>query len=54
MVTALTIIGGVIFFCAIPAAMILGLLGFWLFGFWGALIGFLSGYFIQGAWRCLK
>jgi len=34
---------------AVPFAAILGLLGFWVAGFWGALIGVIVGLSIQGS-----
>jgi len=47
MVTVLTILGTLLALATVPIATILGLIGFWLFGFWGALIGVLVGLGIQ-------
>ena len=47
MVTVLTILGGIFALVTVPIATILGLIGFWIFGFWGALIGVLVGLGIQ-------
>jgi hypothetical protein len=48
MATVLTILGAILAFVTVPIATILGLVGFWIFGFWGALIGVLVGLGIQG------
>lgn len=47
MLTVLTILGGIFALFTVPWATILGLLGVWLLGFWGALIGVLIGLYIQ-------
>lgn len=47
MVTVLTILGAILAFVTVPIATILGLVGFWIFGFWGALIGVLVGLVLQ-------
>ena len=47
MVTVLTIIGAILAFLAVPIATILGLIGFWVFGFSGALIGVIVGLVLQ-------
>lgn len=41
------ILGTILAFCIVPFATILGLIGFWVFGFWGALIGVLIGLGLQ-------
>ena len=47
MVTVLTILGTILALFTVPIATILGLIGFWIFGFWGALIGVLVGLLMQ-------
>jgi hypothetical protein len=47
MVTVLTIIGSIFALLCVPIATILGLIGFWIFGFWGALIGVIVGFMAQ-------
>ena len=47
MVTVLTILGAIFALLTVPVATILGLIGFWIFGFWGALIGVLVGLALQ-------
>ncbi len=47
MFTVLTILGSIFALLTVPIATILGLIGFWIFGFWGALIGVLVGLGIQ-------
>lgn len=47
MATVLLIIGAIFALMIVPIATILGLLGVWLFGFWGALIGVVIGFGIQ-------
>ena len=46
--TVLLILGTIFAFCIVPVATILGLLGFWLAGFWGALIGVILGLVMEG------
>jgi hypothetical protein len=41
------ILGGIFALITVPLATILGLLGVWMFGFWGALIGVLIGLYFQ-------
>lgn len=48
MITVLSIMGCIFAFLVAPFALILGLLGFWAIGFWGALIGVILGLMIQG------
>ncbi|MGA1842404.1 MAG: hypothetical protein ACMUIU_17445 [bacterium] len=45
-ITTLKIFGVILTFFIVPLAAILGLLGFWIFGFWGALIGTVLGIII--------
>ena len=47
MATVLIIIGTIFALLLVPIATILGLLGVWLFGFWGALVGVVIGLGIQ-------
>ena len=47
MITVLSIIGTIFAFMVIPVGTILGLIGFWMFGFWGALVGVFVGIGIQ-------
>jgi hypothetical protein len=47
MYTVLMILGTIFALVTVPFATILGLIGFWLFGFWGALIGVLIGLGLQ-------
>jgi hypothetical protein len=47
MVTVLTILGAIFALITVPIATIIGLIGFWIFGFWGALIGVLVGLGLQ-------
>jgi hypothetical protein len=47
LITVLTILGTIFALITVPVATILGLIGFWIFGFWGALIGVLVGLGIQ-------
>ncbi len=47
MVTVLTILGTIFALLTVPIATILGLIGFWIFGFWGALVGVIVGLGIQ-------
>ena len=44
MATVLLIIGTIFALLIAPLPTILGLIGFWMFGFWGALIGVLIGF----------
>jgi len=53
MMTVLLILGTILALCTVPIATILGLIGFWILGFWGALIGVFIGLFIQLPWRLL-
>jgi hypothetical protein len=43
MLTVLTILGTIFALCVVPSATIIGLIGSWVFGFWGALIGVFIG-----------
>lgn len=43
MATVLLILGIILALLIVPAATIMGLIGFWIFGFWGALIGIIIG-----------
>ncbi len=45
--TVLMILGTLLALVTVPVATLLGLLGFWIFGFWGALIGVLMGLGVQ-------
>jgi hypothetical protein len=47
MATVLLIIGTIFALSIVPLATIFGLIGFWVFGFWGALIGVLIGLGMQ-------
>jgi hypothetical protein len=47
MFTVLMILGTIFALFTAPNATILGLLGFWIFGFWGALISVVIGLLIQ-------
>ena len=47
MITVLSIIGTIFALMVVPLGTILGLIGFWILGFWGALIGVLVGIGIQ-------
>lgn len=47
METVLLIIGSIFALLIVPIATILGLVGFWIFGFWGALIGVIVGFILQ-------
>jgi hypothetical protein len=47
MFTVLMILGTIFALFTVPIATILGLLGFWISGFWGALIGVVIGLLIQ-------
>lgn len=47
MVTVLTILGAIFALITVPIATILGLIGFWIFGFWSAFIGVLVGLGLQ-------
>jgi len=47
MLTILTILGTIFALFTVPIATVLGLIGFWIFGFWGALIGVVIGLAIQ-------
>lgn len=47
MLTVLTIIGTIFALFTVPIATVLGLIGFWVFGFWGALVGVVVGLVIQ-------
>jgi hypothetical protein len=47
METVLLIIGSIFALLIVPIATILGLIGFWIFGFWGALIGVIVGFMLQ-------
>jgi hypothetical protein len=47
MITVLSILGTLFALATVPIATILGLIGFWIFGFWGALIGILIGLAAQ-------
>jgi hypothetical protein len=47
MLTVLTIIGGIFALIIVPVATILGLIGLWILGFWGALIGVIAGLVFQ-------
>ncbi len=47
MLTVLTILGTIFALLIVPIATILGLLGYWVFGFWGALVGVIVGLVIQ-------
>ncbi len=47
MFTVLMILGTIFALFTVPVATIPGLLGFWIFGFWGALIGIVIGLLIQ-------
>jgi hypothetical protein len=47
MATVLLIIGAIFAFYIVPIATILGLIGFWIFGFWGALAGVILGMFFE-------
>jgi hypothetical protein len=47
MVTVLIIIGSIFALITVPIATVIGLIGFWIFGFWGALIGVLVGLGLQ-------
>lgn len=47
MVTVLTILGAIFALVTVPVATILGLVGFWIFGFLGALIGVFVGLVLQ-------
>lgn len=49
MFTVLLILGTIVALCIAPVATIFGLLGVWIFGFWGAVIGIVLGLWIQGA-----
>jgi len=41
------ILGTIFALFTVPIAIILGLVVFWIFGFWGALIGIVIGLLIQ-------
>jgi hypothetical protein len=43
MFTVVGIIMGLFAFAIVPVAVILGLLGLWIFGFWGAFVGVILG-----------
>ena len=47
MATVLLIIGTIFALSIVSLATIFGLIGFWVFGFWGALIGVLIGLGMQ-------
>jgi len=47
MMTVLLILGTIYALFTVPVATILGLIGFWIFGFWGALIGVVVGLCCQ-------
>ena len=49
MTTVLTILGAILAFVTVPVATIIGLIGFWIFGFWGALIGVVIGLIWQSS-----
>ena len=49
MFTVLLVLGVILAFCFWPFAVILGGVGFWLFGVWGAVVGVLAGLFLQAA-----
>lgn len=41
------ILGTIVAFLSFPIATVLGLIGVWIFGFWGALVGVVVGLFVQ-------
>lgn len=43
----LMILGTIVAFLSFPIATVLGLIGVWIFGFWGALVGVVVGLFVQ-------
>lgn len=43
MLTVLSIIFGIFAFFAVPFAVVFGLIGLWIFGFWGAFFGVVAG-----------
>jgi len=47
MLTVLMILGTIFALFIVPLATILGLIGFWIFGFWGALVGVIVGLSMQ-------
>ncbi len=47
MLTVLLILFTIGALCVVPIATVLGLIAYWIFGFWGALIGVLIGLGIQ-------
>jgi hypothetical protein len=49
MFTVLMILGTIFALCIVPIATILGLIGFWILGFWGALVGVVVGLVIQAS-----
>jgi hypothetical protein len=49
MMTVLAILGTIFALFVFPYATLLGLLGVWIFGFWGALVGILIGLTLQGS-----
>ena len=49
MTTVLVVLGVILAFCFWPFAVILGGVGFWLFGVWGCVVGVLGGLFLQAA-----
>ena len=49
MMTVLLILGTLVALILFPCATLLGLLGVWIFGFWGALVGILIGLTLQGS-----
>jgi hypothetical protein len=49
MLTLVLVLACVVLFFIWPFAVILGGVGFWLFGVWGAVVGVLAGLFLQAA-----
>jgi len=49
MLTVLSILGTILALFIVPWATIIGLIGFWMFGFWGALFGVIIDLVIQAA-----
>ena len=47
MFTVLMLLVGIFALVTVPLASILGLLGVWIFGFWGGLFGVLIGLYFQ-------
>ena len=49
MLTLVLVLACVVLFFIWPFAVVLGSLGFWVFGVWGAVVGVLGGLFLQAA-----